>query len=53
MLALEQAVYVIDTRGHSAYAAAHIQGALDIPADDMGTAVSQFAKHAKIVLYCA
>jgi rhodanese-related sulfurtransferase len=53
MLALEQDVHVIDTRGHSAYATAHIQGALDIPANDMETAASQFAWHDKIVLYCA
>jgi rhodanese-related sulfurtransferase len=53
LLALERDVVVIDTRGHSAYAAAHIPGALDIPASQVGDAAPQLARSAKVVLYCS
>ena len=53
LLALEHNVVVIDTRGHSAYATAHIKGALDIPVDETDRAAPELPRSAKIVLYCA
>jgi rhodanese-related sulfurtransferase len=53
MLALEQNLIVIDTRGHNAYATAHIQGALDLPVDEIDDAATEWPRSTKIVLYCA
>ena len=53
LLALEQNVVVVDTRGHNAYSAAHIQGALDIPISETNDAAPQLPRSARIVLYCA
>jgi rhodanese-related sulfurtransferase len=53
LLALEQDVVVIDTRGHNAYATVHIPGALDIPASQVGDAAPQLTRSTKVVLYCS
>jgi rhodanese-related sulfurtransferase len=52
LLALERPVILIDARGTNAFSQAHIPGALDIPAGQIGDAAPQWPKGARIVLYC-
>ena len=53
MLTSARRVVVIDVRGHDAYAAAHIPGALDIPYADIEAQAQQLPRNTPIVLYCA
>jgi hypothetical protein len=53
LLSSARNVIVIDTRGHDAYEAAHIRGALDIPYDQVEFVAPQLSRSAKLIFYCA
>ncbi|MBN1936586.1 MAG: rhodanese-like domain-containing protein [Anaerolineae bacterium] len=53
LLASARNIIVVDVRGHEAYAAGHVPGALDIPYADVEAASQQLPKDTKIVFYCA
>ena len=53
LLSSARNVLVIDTRGHDAYEAAHIRGAVSIPYDQVELVAPQLSRSAKLVFYCA
>ncbi len=43
---------LLDTRGHEAFAAGHIDGAWDLPAEDVDRLAARLPKDRELVTYC-
>lgn len=46
-------IYIIDVRTSGEFEFAHIEGAINIPVDDLRSRLSEVPKDKKIILYCA